>query len=58
MSLNALTSVDDVVDLEDGNLNLERLKPSIFVIVYLIEDLVDEPVKEPVKEPAEQCHTQ
>ena len=55
--LSALTPVDDIIDLENGNLNFDRLQPSIIVIVYLIEDLVDEPVKEPVKEPAEQCHT-
>ena len=53
MRLDVLTPVDDVIDLEDGNLNFDSLQPSIIVIVYLIKDLVDEPVKEPVEEPAE-----
>ena len=53
MRLDALTSVDDIIDLEDGNLNFYSLQPSIIVVVYLIKDLVDEPVKEPVEEPAE-----
>ena len=57
MRLDVLTPVDDIIDLEDGNLNFDSLQPYIIVIVYLIKDLVDEPVKEPVKQPAKLCPT-